>query len=111
MNYIYFTNSLRKSKKTILNIFLFLLLAYFVFHSIYGNRGIIAYFSLNRQLEKAYSELNSLKAERVELEHRVKLLRPESLDKDMLDQEARRILGMALPNEQVFTSASLKIKN
>lgn len=106
MNYIYFTNSLRKSKKMILNIFLFLLLAYFVFHSIYGNRGIIAYFSLNRQLEKAYSELNSLKAERVELEHRVKLLRPESLDKDMLDQEARRILGMALPNEQVFTSAS-----
>ncbi|XVN43490.1 MAG: septum formation initiator family protein [Candidatus Rickettsia vulgarisii] len=111
MNYLYFINSIRKSKKTILNVFLFLLLAYFVFHSIYGNRGIIAYFSLNRKLEKAYSELETLKAERVELEHRVKLLRPESLDKDMLDQEARRILGMALPNEQVFTANSLKSKN
>ncbi len=111
MNHIYFTTLFRKSKKTIFNVFLFLLLAYFVFHSIYGNRGIIAYFSLNSQLEKAYSELDTLKAERVEVEHRVKLLRPESLDKDMLDQEARRILGMALPKEQVFTAASLKSRN
>ncbi|KAJ6644836.1 Isoprenyl transferase, partial [Pseudolycoriella hygida] len=85
--------------KIILNIFLFLLLMYFVFHSIYGGRGIIAYFSLNQQLEKAYSELEMLRDERIELEHKVKLLRPESLDRDMLDQEARRVLGVALPNE------------
>lgn len=111
MNYLYFIISLRKSKKIIINGFLFLLLAYFVFHSIYGNRGIIAYFSLNSQLEKGYSELEFLKAERVELEHKVKLLRPDSLDKDMLDEQARKILGVALPNEQVFIANSLKIRN
>ncbi|XVN40571.1 MAG: septum formation initiator family protein [Rickettsia endosymbiont of Argas persicus] len=91
------------TKKIILNIFLALLLGYFVFHCIYGNKGIIAYLKVNRQLEKAYDELKLLRAERVELEHNVKLLRPESLDKDMLDEQARKVLGVASPNEQVFT--------
>ncbi len=103
MNYQYFIFLLKSSKKIVFNVLLFLLLAYFIFHSIYGNRGIIAYLTLNQRLEKAYSELETLRAERIELEHRVKLLRPESLDKDMLDQEARRVLGVALPREQVFT--------
>ncbi|WP_342278924.1 MULTISPECIES: FtsB family cell division protein [unclassified Candidatus Tisiphia] len=103
MNYRYFIDSVKNSKKIIFNVLLSLLLAYFVFHSICGNRGIIAYFTLNQRLEKTYSELENLRAERIELEHKVKLLRPESLDRDMLDQEARRVLGVALPKEQVFT--------
>jgi cell division protein FtsB len=103
MNYSFLINSLNNSKKIILNALLSLLLIYFVFHSIYGNRGVIAYFTLNQRLEKAHSDLESLRAQRIELEHRVKLLRPESLDRDMLDQEARRVLGVASPKEQVFT--------
>lgn len=92
------------SKKIILNIFLALLLGYFVFHCIYGNKGIIAYLKVNGQLEKAHDELRSLQAERVELEHNVKLLRTESLNKDMLDEQARKVLGVAAPTEQVFTT-------
>jgi cell division protein FtsB len=92
------------AKKLILNISLTLLLSYFVFHSMYGNKGILAYLKVNRQLEKAYDELRTLRAERIEIEHNVKLLRPESLDKDMLDEQARKVLGIASPNEQVFTT-------
>lgn len=110
MKQLHFLIALKSSKKIILNIFLFLLLAYFIYHSIYGSRGIIAYFSLNHQLEKAYSALEALRDERIELEHKVKLLRPESLDRDMLDQEARRVLGVAMPNEQVFVIDSVKTK-
>lgn len=94
------------TKKIILSIFLALLLGYFVFHCIYGNKGIIAYLKVNRQLEKAYDELKLLRAERVELEHNVKLLRTESLDKDMLDEQARKVLGIAAPSEQVFNTNS-----
>ncbi|ABE04828.1 hypothetical protein A3306_06225 [Rickettsia bellii] len=94
------------TKKIILNIFLALLLGYFVFHCIYGNKGVIAYLKVNRQLEKAYDELKLLQAERVELEHNVKLLRTESLDKDMLDEQARKVLGIAAPSEQVFNTNS-----
>ncbi len=102
MNHLPFFACVKNSKKLIFNGFLFLLLIYFVYHSFYGNKGIIAYFSLNQQLETAYISLESVRDERIELEHRVKLLRPDSLDKDMLDQEARRVLGVAMPNEQVF---------
>ncbi|MGI4753444.1 MAG: FtsB family cell division protein [Janthinobacterium lividum] len=94
------------TKKIILNIFLALLLGYFVFHCIYGNKGVIAYLKVNRQLEKAYDELKLLRSERVELEHNVKLLRTESLDKDMLDEQARKVLGIAAPSEQVFNTNS-----
>ncbi|AGJ01933.1 Phosphatidate cytidylyltransferase [Rickettsia prowazekii str. NMRC Madrid E] len=47
--------------------------------------------------------MKNLRAERVELEHNVKLLRTESLNKDMLEEQAKKILGIAAPNEQVFT--------
>ena len=102
---------IRSSKKLIFNILLSLLLVYFIFHSIYGNRGIIAYFKLNGQLEKAYRELEELRAERIEIEHIVKLLRPGSLDRDMLDQAARKTLGLASPKEQVFTIYHKNLKN
>lgn len=108
MNYSNFVNYINNYKRLLINTILSLSLIYFVFHSFYGNRGIIAYFTLSQKLQKSYSELESLRAERVELEHKVKLLRPESLDQDMLDQEARRVLGIASPKEQVFTDNSLK---
>jgi cell division protein FtsB len=104
-------NFLRKytlSKKTIFNSIVFLLLVYFIFHSIYGDKGIIAYFKLNQKLVKSNEELEDLRAERVEIEHKGKLLRLESLDKDMLDEHARNNLGIASPNEQIFTTEKKK---
>jgi cell division protein FtsB len=91
------------AKSLIANVITSLLLIYFIFHSIYGNKGIIAYFKLSQQLEKTYSDLETLRAKRVEIEHKVKLLRPESLNQDMLDEKARQVLGLASPKEQVFT--------
>lgn len=93
------------SKKLILNILLVLSLGYFVYHSIYGNKGVLAYIKVSGQLEKAYNELRGQRAERVELEHNVELLRSESLDRDMLDEQVRRVLGVASPKEQVFVGS------
>ena len=85
---------------------LFMLL-YFIFHSIYGSRGVIAYFKLQVELENAHSKLNTLRVERLEIENKANLLRPKSLDYDMLDEKARNVLGVALPNEQVFKKKNL----
>ncbi len=111
MNYLHLINLIKSYKIIIFNILLSLSLVYFTFHAIYGNRGIIAYFKLNQLLEKSHRELEILRAERIELEHKVKLLRPESLDKDMLDEQSRKVLGVASPKEQVFTISSSKIIN
>jgi cell division protein FtsB len=95
------------TKKTVFNVVILFMLLYFIFHSIYGSRGVIAYFKLQAELENAHSKLNSLRVERLEIENKAKLLRPESLDKDMLDEKARNVLGVVLPNEQVFKKESL----
>ena len=88
-------------KKIAFNTLLLLILIYFIFHALAGNRGIIAYFKLNQQIEKLTTELDSLRAERIALEHKVNLLK-SPLDKDMLDEQARKILGVSKPNEKIF---------
>lgn len=75
---------------------------YFVFHLLYGNRGIVAYFKLNQKITTATEELDILRAQRLELEHKVNSLKTESLDRDMLDEEARKSLGLAGDKEKVF---------
>lgn len=84
-----------------LNVILLILLIYFVFHTIYGNLGVISYFKLNQQLEKTQNRLNELVITRVELESQTELLK--SGDRDFIDEKARDILGVATKEEQVFT--------
>lgn len=90
------------TKKMVFNVVISLLLIYFVFHTIYGDRGLIAYFKVNQKLDKSYEELKILRSERIEQEHKVRLLKDG--DKDMIDEKARNILGVAGPDEQVFTN-------
>lgn len=75
------------------------LIFYFVFHSIYGNRGIISFFRNTHLKSKYEKELVELKKEREDVEKRVKLLRPDSLDLDMLEEKAREVLGYSDPDE------------
>jgi cell division protein FtsB len=70
-----------------------LAVGYFAFHAIRGERGIIALRQLSLQVELAQLECSKLKSQRKELEHRVSLLHPDSLDPDMLDERARVMLN------------------
>ncbi len=80
---------------------LFGLLSYFLYHTIYGNRGLISESKSRKQVEDKLENLEDLRAQRLEIEHKVKLLRSGSLDKDMLEEEARRVLGVAKGDEEV----------
>ncbi len=100
-------NSFKLTKKSAFNAIIFLMLLYFVFHSIYGSRGIIAYFKLQSELEDSHIKLEQLRTERLEIENRTKLLRPGSLDKDMLDEKIRNVLGLSEPKEKIFRSSSV----
>jgi cell division protein FtsB len=92
------------SRQYLFNIIFSLLFVYFAFHSVFGNRGINSYLQLNAQSIKSYSELSDLRAQRLEIEHTANLLKSE--DKDILEQYAKEVLGMALPNEKMFTVKS-----
>ncbi|MDP6804373.1 MAG: septum formation initiator family protein [Rhodospirillales bacterium] len=76
--------------------------AYFTYHAIQGDRGLMAWARLSHDVETLRSEREGLARHRAALEHRVKLLHPESLDPDMLDERARVMLNFGYPNELVI---------
>lgn len=79
-----------------------LVLGYFILHSITGENGFLKALALQSALATKKMEIQSLQSERQALETRTKLLRPDSLDLDMLDERARAQLGMTKPNEYVI---------
>lgn len=76
-------------------------IAYFSYHLIQGNRGICAWQTLENQLFKAEERLSSLKQQEINLENRVKLLRPDSICSDLLAERAKDVLGYVHPHEVV----------
>ncbi len=75
---------------------------YFSYHIVQGDRGLIAWVHLKNEIAKAEETLATVRAEKTELEKRVSLLRPDSLDPDMLEERARIMLNMGRPEERVI---------
>ena len=80
----------------------FCAVVYFAYHGINGDRGLLAWRAMQQEVADTGAELAVARAERETLERRVKLLYPESLDPDMLDESARRLLNYGLPEELVI---------
>ncbi|CAM5390399.1 cell division protein FtsB [Aquamicrobium terrae] len=76
-------------------------LAYFGFHAYHGEFGIYSKYRLQAQAAELEAQLASIKARRVEMEQRVQLLHDGSMEKDMLDEQARRALNLSLPDEVI----------
>lgn len=77
------------------------LLLYFAYHAVQGERGLIAWARLSKDIGTTQAALSVSRAEQRLLEGRVALLRAESLDQDMLDEQARRMLNLVRPGEIV----------
>lgn len=75
--------------------------AYFAYHTVEGDRGLLAYFKLRNEILEAELQLARIASDRQEMEHRVLLLRPDHLDPDMLEERARIMLNMSHPDEVV----------
>lgn len=77
------------------------LLIYIIYHILSGDHGWFAWRQLRGELAAAQTSLTALEKEKSALEHRVQLLRPESLDLDMLDERVRAVLNNSDPNDVV----------
>ena len=75
------------------------LFAYLGYHLVQGDYGLFAWKQMQADLTTLEAQAADLKAERVALENRVKLMRSDSLDPDMLDEQARRVLGYIHPDD------------
>ncbi|MEQ8344692.1 MAG: septum formation initiator family protein [Sneathiellaceae bacterium] len=77
-------------------------IAYFGYHAVVGDRGVHSYRQLETEIEIAEAALAKTVAERERLERRVGLFRDTGMDPDLLEEEARRTLGLVRDNEVVI---------
>lgn len=78
------------------------LVAYFGYHLVAGERSYLRLVSLNYQIAKTEKELQVETGNRVRLEERVAMMRPGSVDRDLLEEQARKILGLRYKDEKVL---------
>ena len=70
--------------------------AYFGYYTICGTRGLLALTDARARLSVAQEQLAGITDERKRLEHRIELLKPGSVDPDLVEELARQqLLGSA----------------
>lgn len=74
-------------------------LSYFGYHVYHGEFGIDSKDRLRERAAVLQGELDTLRAERHALESRVRLMHDGTIDRDMLDEQARRSLNVSGPDE------------
>jgi len=78
--------------------------AYFLYQTVEGKRGWVAQTHLQSEVDAAQDRLADLQKEHAALEHRTRLMHPESLDPDLLDEESRKTLNYSKPGEIIILS-------
>ena len=91
----------RRARHAVAPILGALLLGYFSYYAIEGERGLLAYLSLTQELRKATITRDLIHGEWDALDKRVGLLRPGSIDPDMLEERALLMLGLGHPDDVV----------
>lgn len=86
---------------------LFLVLAltlgsYFTFAAVQGNHGLFQRIETEARIEALRMTRDRLAAELDRMENRTRRLSDDYLDLDLLDQQARDVLGMIRADELVF---------
>ena len=76
-------------------------LGYFGFHAFHGSYGLWAMGEFEQKQATLTLQLAYLKGQRRQLEERIASVRPESLDMEIVDVEARRSLNMIRADEIV----------
>ncbi len=81
------------------------LTGYFAYHLVEGDRGLKAWFRLNREVRTATVNLEAVRAQRAALDLRVSNLRPDHVDPDLLDERIRATLNLVSPDDVVIMQA------
>ncbi len=76
--------------------------AYFAYHTVQGDRGLLAWWRLRHEIGEAEQTLARLEGQREVMERRAMLLRPDSLDPDMLEERTRAMLGLGREDEALI---------
>ncbi len=81
---------------------------YFVWHAIHGQRGLKTRDENAEKVAELQTTLEGLRAERARWKHKIDLVRGESIDRDVLEEQARIELGRIQKNEVVILTPAAK---
>lgn len=79
----------------------FIVIAFFGGYAVFGPNGVLAWNEYNQALQHSQAMLVESETEKRALENRVALLDPHHANRDLVDELARKKLGVADPNELV----------
>lgn len=80
----------------------FLVGVYFTFASVKGNHGLFRRIQIEAEAEQLRAERAALQAEVAALQNKTKRLSDDFLDLDLLDEQARDVLGLVRGDEIVI---------
>lgn len=75
---------------------------YFCYHLVAGQRGYLSLISLESRIASVSEDYNAHKSEREALEKKVVMMRPGSIDRDLLEERARHVLGYRYHDELIL---------
>lgn len=75
--------------------------AYFLYHAHHGARGLETKQELKTRIAELRQDFEIVRKERLEWEQRVALMRRDEVDRDLLDERARAVLGRVHRNDVV----------
>ncbi len=79
---------------------------YFVWHALNGERGLKTKDEYEHKIALLEEDLGQLQAEHARWAHKIDLMQGQTVDRDLLDEEARRLLGLSHKNELVIFVAA-----
>jgi cell division protein FtsB len=74
---------------------------YFIWHAVNGERGLKTQDEYQLKIATLQKELEGLKTDRALWDRRIELMKGVVIDRDLLDEEARRLLGRGERNDLV----------
>ncbi len=75
---------------------------YFSIHAVIGNRGLIHWVELNKNIKSSSAKLHDLTIYKNSIEKKINGLNEDNLDLDLLDERIRNTLGYADRNETII---------
>jgi cell division protein FtsB len=75
------------------------LMGYLTFAALQGEHGLFRLFQIEAQEKRLTAELAELRAARAAIANKTERLSSGSLDLDLLDEQARRVLGLGRADE------------
>ena len=83
-------------------IFSILIFIYFAYFTINGERGLLKYVYLKKEVAETQKIAVQYNDKKTKLEDKVRLLSPASLDLDLLEEQARIMLNLAGQDEFII---------